>query len=144
ADLLHFERVLGLDHAVHVDARGHHALGVDLARRDHLVDLGERHAAARREHGVKVAGAAPVDEVPVPVGTVRAHEGEGCAESGPTPGVLKMTVRSRAPWSRSARSRLLGQPCTTPKPPKSSFAPCGTSATAAAALPATLSMASGF
>src|SRR5437773_10515418 len=35
-----------------------------------------------------------------------------CAESGPTPGVLKMTVRSRAPWSRSARSRLLGQPCT--------------------------------
>src|SRR5439155_1034481 len=57
-----------------------------------------------------------------------------CAESGPTPGVLKMTVRSRAPWSRSARSRLLGQPCTTPKPPKSSVAPCGTSATAAPAL----------
>jgi hypothetical protein len=66
------------------------------------------------------------------------------AESGPTPGVLKMTVRSRAPWSRSASSRLLGQPCTTPKPPKRRLAPSGMSATAAAALSATLSIATGF
>src|SRR5437763_979153 len=29
-----------------------------------------------------MAGAAPVDEVPVPVGTVRAHEGEVGAERG--------------------------------------------------------------
>ena len=60
-----------------------------------------------------------------------------------TPQLLEMTVRSVAPWSRSASMRNHGMPAS-PKPPTAMLLPSGMSATASVVDATTLSSASGF
>ena len=52
-----------MDDALHVDAGRDDVVGVDLARLDQMLDLGDREPARRRHHRIEVARRLPVDEV---------------------------------------------------------------------------------
>src|SRR5512132_4266941 len=56
-----------VDHPLHVDARGVHVLGRDVADLDEVLDLGDGHPTGGGAQRVEVAGALPVDEVARPV-----------------------------------------------------------------------------
>ena len=70
------ERLLAAHHAVDEDARRRHRLGVESARLDDLVDLGDRHPRRSRQDRIEVARAAAVDEVAAAVGARGADERE--------------------------------------------------------------------
>jgi hypothetical protein len=61
---------------LHVDAGRVHAVRVDLARLDEVLDLRDRYSTGYRAVGVEVPCAAPVHEVAVPVALPGVHERE--------------------------------------------------------------------
>ena len=65
-----------LEDALHEDARGVHGVGVDLARLDQLLDLGDRDARGHGHHRGEVARGLAVDQVAVAVALPGLHERE--------------------------------------------------------------------
>ena len=65
-----------LEDVLHEDARRDDRVGVERARLDELLDLGDRDRGRRRHHRVEVARGAAVDEVAEAVAPERLHERE--------------------------------------------------------------------
>jgi len=65
-----------LDDTLHVDARRVDLFGIDLARLDQLLDLGDGDSAGHRAKRVEVARCFVKDQVAVAVADARAHQRE--------------------------------------------------------------------